>query len=44
MQHMQKALERMNVKFHSVISSLTGVTGLKVVRAILSGQRDPGVL
>lgn len=43
-QHMQKALERMNIKFHSVISSLTGVSGLRVVRAILSGERDPGVL
>lgn len=40
-QHMQKALERMNVKFHDVISDLTGVSGMKVVRAILAGQRDP---
>lgn len=43
-QHMQKALERMNVKFHDVISDLTGVSGRKVVRAILDGQRDPGRL
>lgn len=40
-QHMQKALERMNIKLHTVISSLTGVSGLAVVRAILQGQRDP---
>lgn len=40
-QHMQKALERMNIKFHDVISSLTGVSGLKVVRAIVAGERDP---
>ena len=40
-QHMQKALERMNIKLHTVISSLTGVSGLAVVRAILGGQRDP---
>jgi transposase len=40
-QHMQKALERMNVKFHDVISALTGVSGLKVIRAILDGERDP---
>lgn len=40
-QHMQKALERMNVKLHDVISSLTGASGLAVVRAILGGQRDP---
>jgi len=40
-QHLQKALERMNIKFHDVIRSLTGGSGLKVVRAILDGQRDP---
>jgi len=40
-QHMHKALERMNVKFHDVISDLTGVSGMKVVRAILAGERDP---
>jgi len=40
-QHMQKALERMNVKLHDVISSLTGTSGLAVMRAILEGQRDP---
>jgi transposase len=40
-QHMQKALERMNIKLHDVISSLSGVSGLAVVRAILSGERDP---
>ena len=40
-QHMQKALERMNVKLHDVISSLAGASGLAVVRAILDGERDP---
>ena len=43
-QKMQQALERMNIKFHDVISDLTGVSGLKVVRAILEGQRDPKAL
>lgn len=43
-QHMQKALERMNIKLHDVISSLSGVSGLAVVRAILSGERDPSRL
>ena len=43
-QHMQKALERMNIKFHAVISDLTGVSGLKVIEAILAGQRDPAYL
>jgi len=42
--HMQKALERMNIKFHDVISHLTGVSGLKVIRAILAGERDPAAL
>jgi transposase len=40
-QHMQKALERMNIKLHDVISSLTGASGLAVVRAILAGERNP---
>ena len=40
-QHMQKALERMNIKLHDVISSLCGASGLAVVRAILAGERAP---
>ena len=40
-QKMQQALERMNIKFHDVISDLTGASGLKVVRAILKGERRP---
>ncbi len=43
-QHMQKALERMNIKFHDAISDLTGVSGLKVIRAILAGERHPVAL
>jgi len=43
-QKMQQALERMNIKLHDVISDLTGVSGLKVVRAILQGERRPGEL
>ena len=43
-QHMQKALERMNIKFHDVISDLTGVSGLKVIRAMLQGERNPVAL
>lgn len=42
--HMQKALDLMNLKLHTVISDVTGVTGLRMIRAILSGQRDPAVL
>lgn len=40
-QHQQKALERMNLKLHDVISSLAGVSGQRVVKAILAGERDP---
>jgi hypothetical protein len=36
-QHLQKALERMNVKLHDVIRSVVGVSGLKVLRASLTG-------
>jgi transposase len=43
-QKMQQALERMNIKLHDVISDLTGVSGLRVVRAILKGERRPGEL
>lgn len=43
-QHMQKALERMNLKIHDVISDLTGVSGLKMIKAILAGQRDAKAL
>ncbi len=43
-QHMQKALERMNLKLHDVLSDLTGVSGLKLVEAILAGEREPAVL
>ena len=40
-QHQQKALERMNVKLHDVISSLVGASGQKVIEAILADERDP---
>ncbi len=39
-QHMQKAMEQMNIKLHTVISDLTGVSGRRIVEAILSGNRD----
>jgi transposase len=40
-QHMQKALTLMNLQLHHVISDITGATGMKIVRAILAGERDP---
>jgi len=38
---MQKALDLMNVRLHYVISQLAGASGLRVVEAILGGERDP---
>jgi len=40
-QHMQKALEQMNVKLTEVVSSIVGVTGTAILAAILAGERDP---
>lgn len=39
-QHMQKALTSMNIRLHEVISQITGVSGMRVIKAILEGQRD----
>src|SRR5713101_6510175 len=39
-QHMQKALDRMNLKIHEVLSDLMGASGQRLVRAILDGERD----
>lgn len=43
-QHMQKALTQMNIKLQHVVSDITGVTGLAILRAILAGERDPATL
>jgi transposase len=40
-QHMQKALEQMNLKLTEIISDITGLTGENIIRAILHGVRDP---
>jgi transposase len=40
-QHMQKALEQMNVKLPEVVSDITGLTGISIIEAILEGERDP---
>ena len=40
-QHMQKAVEQMNVKLPEVVSDITGVTGMSIIGAILGGERDP---
>lgn len=43
-QHMQKALQLMNVQLTRVLSDITGVTGMKIIRAIVAGERDGHVL
>jgi len=41
---MHKALTQMNIQLNHVISDITGVTGLNIIRAILQGQRKPEIL
>jgi len=43
-QHIQKALELMNLKLTNVLSDITGVTGMKIIRAVLAGEHSPKVL
>src|SRR5215470_7626635 len=43
-QRMQKALTQMNIQLANVISDLSGMTGMRIVRAILAGERDPHAL
>jgi transposase len=43
-QHMQKALTQMNLQLHHVVSDITGVTGMRIIRAIVAGERDPAIL
>jgi transposase len=43
-QHMQKALMQMNLQLHHIVSDITGVTGMSIIRAIVAGERDPKVL
>jgi transposase len=40
----KKALTHMNLQLHHVVSDVTGVTGMKIIRAIVAGERDPDVL
>src|SRR5258708_9269352 len=38
-QHMQKALMQMNVQLHHVVTDITGATGMRILRAIVAGER-----
>lgn len=43
-QHMQKALQQMNIQLTQVLSDIAGVSGLAIIAAILGGERDPAKL
>ena len=43
-QRMQKAMIQMNLQLHTVLTDITGVTGLGIVRDIVAGETDPQVL
>jgi hypothetical protein len=43
-QRMQKVLTEMNVQLSNVLSDISGVSGMKIIHAILEGERDPGEL
>ncbi len=43
-QHLQKALTLMNLQLHHVVADVTGATGMKIIRAIVAGERDAEVL
>jgi predicted transcriptional regulator len=43
-QRMQKALGQMNLQLHNVVTDVTGMTGMRIIKAILGGERTPEVL
>jgi hypothetical protein len=43
-QHMQKALAQMNLQLTNVVSDITGVTGMRIITAVLEGERNPLIL
>ena len=43
-QHMQQALELMNVKLTEVVRDITGATGMAIIDSILAGERSPKAL
>ena len=40
-QRMQKVLTEMNVQLSNVLSDVSGMSGMKIIGAILEGERDP---
>lgn len=43
-QRMQKALTQMNLQLHNVVADISGTTGMRIIKAILSGERNPETL
>lgn len=43
-QHMQKALTHMNLQLHHVVADITGATGMRIIRAIVAGERNAAKL
>jgi len=43
-QRMQKALTQMNLQLHNVVTDITGTTGMRIIKAILSGEKNPETL
>lgn len=43
-QRMQKALTEMNIQLHHVLSDIDGTSGLRMIEAILAGERDAAAL
>ena len=41
LQHVEKALVQMNLQLHLVVSDIQGDTGMRILQAIINGQRDP---
>ena len=42
--HLQKAMDLMNIKVHNVINDISGVSGIKIIKAIIEGERDANKL
>ena len=38
--HMQKALQQMNIRIEKAVSDITGLTGMRIIKSILEGERN----
>jgi hypothetical protein len=39
--HLEKCLQLMNIKLSTAVSDIAGISGMKIIRAIVAGKRDP---